>query len=235
MQEGCYICRAETKVASQKIMFQLYWCQTACRPVSKPSHLFHCKKKHHSSICEAIDNVTCRALLDTGATTSYASAYLLSLTKLSPSSSFTRCTQTITGTITKHVEVYNLSVSDTQGKFSIPVSVAKVDRRDLLSVGNPNYPDLISRYQHLQGVCIEDTDTKPCLPVHLILGAAGYSKIKTSQPERTGSVGDPVAEYTRFGWTIMSPGVETNLDSIFLAQTARSDYEELLSHGCAGA
>ena len=211
MQEGCYTCRAETKVASQKIMFQLYWCQTPCRPVSEPSHLFHCMKKHHSSICETIEkpphnqphgqnaltatqeenkvchpiavvkdnNVTCRALLDTGATTSYASAYLLSLMKLSPSSSFTRCAQTITGTITKHVEVYNLSVSDTQGKFSISVSAAKVDRRDLLSVGNPNYPDLISRYQHLQGVCMEDTDTKPCLPVHLILGAAEYSKIKT--------------------------------------------------------
>ena len=220
---------------------------------------FHCKKKHHSSICETIEkpphnqpprqnaltatheenkvchpivivkanNVTCRALLDTGATTSYASAYLLSLMKLSPSSSFTRCIQTITGTITKHVEVYNLSVSDTQGNFLIPVGAAKVDRRDLLSVGNPNYPDLISRYQHLQGVCMEDTDTKPSLLVHLILGAAEYSKIKTSEPQRTGSVGDPVAEYTRFGWTVMSPGIETNLDNMFLAQTARSDYEEL--------
>ena len=133
----------------------------------------------------------------------------------------------MTGTITKHVEVYNLSVSDTQGNFSIPVGAAKVDRRDLLSGGNPNYPDLISRYQHLQGVCMEDTDTKPSLPVHLILGAAEYSKIKTSEPQRTGSVGNPVAECTRFGWTVMSPGVETNSDNMFLAQTARSDYEEL--------
>ena len=113
------------------------------------------------------NNVTCRALLDTGATTSNASVYLLSLMKLNPSSSFTRCIQTITGTITKHVEVYNLSVSDTQGKFSIPVSAAKVDRRDLLSVENPDYPDLISRCQHLQGVRMEKTDTKPSLPIHL--------------------------------------------------------------------
>ena len=65
---------------------------------------------------------------------------------------------------------------------------------------------------------MEDTDTKPSLPVHLILGAAEYSKIKTSEPQRTGSVGDPVAEYIRFGWTIMSPEVETNLDNMFLAQ-----------------
>ena len=31
-----------------------------------------------------------------------------------------------------------------------------------------------------------------------------------------------MAEYTRFGWTVMSPGVETNLDNMFLAQTVHS-------------
>ncbi len=148
--------------------------------------------------------------------------------KINPTNTLTRCIQTITGTITKHIEVYNLNVCDTKGNFSIPVKATKVDRRDLLSVGNPAYPELISQYQHLQGVCMEDTDTKPFLPVHLILGAAEYSKIKTTcEPQRTGSVGDPVAEYTQFGRTIMSPGVETNLDNMFLAQTAQSDYEEL--------
>ena len=225
---------------------------------------FHCKKKHHSSICDIIEKpppekpppeqppgqaaltathqekrvchpvvlvkangITCRALLDTGATTSYASAYLLNLMKINPTNTLTRCIQTITGTITKQIEVYNLNVCDTKGNFSIPVKATKVDHRDLLSVGNPAYPELIGQYQHLQGVCMEDTDTKPFLPVHLILGAAEYSKIKTSEPQRTGSVGDPVTEYTQFGWTIMSPGVETNLDNMFLAQTAQSDYEEL--------
>ncbi|CAB4010113.1 Hypothetical predicted protein, partial [Paramuricea clavata] len=69
-----------------------------------------------------------------------------------------------------------------------------------------------------------ETDTKSVLPVHLILGAAEYSKIKTSEPQRTGEVGEHVAE---FGWAIMSPGVQPNLDNMFLAQTAQSDYEEL--------
>ena len=74
---------------------------------------------------------------------------------------------------------------------------------------------------------MEDTNTKPLLPVHLILGVAEYSKIKTSEPQQTGSVGDPVAEYTQFGWTITSPGAETNLDKMFLAQKAQPDYGEL--------
>ena len=40
-------------------------------------------------------------------------------------------------------------VSNTEGNFVIPVNVTKVDRRDLLSVVNPTYPELISRFQHL--------------------------------------------------------------------------------------
>ena len=68
---------------------------------------------------------------------------------------------------------------------------------------------------------------KKILPVHVILGASDYARIKTRESQRTGAMGEPVAEYTRFGWTIMSPGTETDLDSMFLAQTASNDYEEL--------
>ncbi|CAB4016409.1 Hypothetical predicted protein [Paramuricea clavata] len=165
------------------------------------------QKVCHPIVIVKANGITCRALLDTGAMTSYASAYLLRLMKINPSNTLTRCIQTITGTRTKHVEIYNLEVSNTEGNFVIPVNVTKVDRSDLLSVVNPNYPELISRYQHLQGVSMVETDTKSVLPMHLILGAAEYSKIKTSEPQRT--------------------GVQPNLDNIFLAQTAQSDYEEL--------
>ena len=127
MQEGCYTCRAETKVASQ-LCFNCTGARHCASQWRSRVTCFHCKKKHHSFICETIEkpphnqplqqnaltaiatghcycqnNVICRELLYTGATTSYASAYLLSLMKLRPSSFFTCCTQTITGTITKHV------------------------------------------------------------------------------------------------------------------------------------
>ncbi len=39
--------------------------------------------------------------------------------------------------------------------------------------------------------------------------------------------GEPVAELTSLGWTIMSPGKEADLSNIFLAQTSSSDYELL--------
>jgi hypothetical protein len=49
---------------------------------------------------------------------------------------------------------------------------------------------------------MQDVDEKPELPVHLILGASEYAKIKTETRPRVGKPGDPVAEFTRFGWTL---------------------------------
>lgn len=131
------------------------------------------------------------------------------------------------GTVTKRTETYNVQVSDTKGNHTIPLSANRIDRAELLCVENPNYREMIGKYRHLKGVDMEDTDTKSLLPVHVILGASDYAKITTSTSQRTGAVGEPVAEFTLFGWTIMSPGTEQNLDSMFLAQTTSTSYEEL--------
>ena len=45
--------------------------------------------------------------------------------------------------------------------------------------------------------------------------------------QRTGAVGEPIAEQTMFGWTIMSSGAEVDSQNMFLTQTSLGDYEEL--------
>jgi len=52
---------------------------------------------------------------------------------------------------------------------------------------------------------------KQMLPVHIILGANDFAKISTGERLRVGRLGDPAAEFTRFGWTIMSPGADSEL------------------------
>ena len=74
----------------------------------------------------------------------------------------------------------------------------------MLTIPNPRYVDTIAKYQHLKGVEIDDTDIKPELPIHVILGASEYAKIKTNSAPRVGEPGEPTAEFTSFGWTIMS-------------------------------
>ena len=63
-----------------------------------------------------------------------------------------------------------------------------------------------------------DNDHKPKLPVHLILGASHYMRLKTSEQPRVGEIGDPVAEKTRFGWTMIAQGKEIDYTALLLTQ-----------------
>ena len=71
------------------------------------------------------------------------------------------------------------------------------------------------RYNHLKGVEIYDVDLKRELPVHLILGTREYARIKTETTPKMGKPGEPIAELTRFGWTLLSPGSEPDLTKMF--------------------
>ena len=51
-------------------------------------------------------------------------------------------------------------------------TVSKVDKGVLLSIPNPQYNDKIKMFPHPAGVMMDDEDTKPELPMHLILGAS---------------------------------------------------------------
>ena len=113
------------------------------------------------------------------------------------------------------------------GDFQLSVEVTRVEKPKLLELNNPKYNDIVERYTHLKGVEMDDNDTKTMLPVHLILGASEFAKIKTMQAPRVGSPGEPVAEMTRFGWTIMFPGKEPHLTKILLTHTSQVDYKKL--------
>ena len=72
-----------------------------------------------------------------------------------------------------------------------------------------------------------DVDGKPQLPVHLILGASKYARIKTARKPCVGRHGEPVAELTKFGWTLMSPGTEDDLTKTLFTNSSVEDYRKL--------
>ena len=59
-----------------------------------------------------------------------------------------------------------------------------------------------------------DKSDKDELPVHMILGASEYSKIKTPTKPRIGKPGDPIADFTTFGCIVMSHGHATDFINI---------------------
>lgn len=211
-----------------------------------------CKKKHHTSICDTqpvqqqqmlvakgegkviypvvvvkAGGIKCRALLDTGAGSSYASAALLErLSSKSDRREF-RKIEMMMQTSNKMIDIHKLDVSDVKESFALKTEVTKVDRSHLLSLPNPKYKETIEQFKHLKGVTMEDTDEKEELPIHLILGASDYAKIKTATQPRVGNTGEPVGEFTKFGWTIMSPGTDDDLTKMLFTQSSMHDYQKL--------
>ena len=74
------------------------------------------EKVCHPVVIIWVIGVKCCALLDTGATGSYISAFLVNLLKVKPSRTLTRGIKTIMGlvTIAKRVEIYNVKICSTQ-------------------------------------------------------------------------------------------------------------------------
>ena len=71
---------------------------------------------------------------------------------------------------TARMEIFKTTVSSMSGDYSLDVNLTKVNRGELLSLENPRYEQLIKSYSHLRGVEMDDTDAKPLLPIHVILG-----------------------------------------------------------------
>ena len=210
-----------------------------------------CQRKHHTSICDQrgnplmtascdgnrsvcypvvvveVNGIKCRALLDTGAGSSYASSALINEIKIKPEKVERRRIEMMIGSVTKTIEMYRICVKNLAGDFSLQMQVSKVDREKLLLLENPRYAEVIAKYNHLRGVEMLDKDQKPELPVHLVIGTNEYTQIKTESTPRIGRPGEPIAEKTKFGWTIMSPGKEVNVNEMFLTQTCSADYESL--------
>ena len=84
-----------------------------------------------------------------------------------------------------------------------------------------------ARYPHLAPISVNDNDKKAHLPIHVILSVGDYARIKTKQPPLVSVSGEPVGEYTKLGWVIVSPGAGVDRKAMFLTQTSQLDYEEL--------
>ena len=137
-KQRCFNCTGQKHKASECRS------QTACR---------NCKRRHHSSICESqspllvatgegtvtypvvlveVDGIRCRALLDTGAGSSYASATLLTRLNKQPVRKEYRRNEMMMQSSTKMIEVHKMKINSVEETFNLETEVTKVDRDVLL-------------------------------------------------------------------------------------------------------
>ena len=89
--------------------------------------------------------------------------------------------------------------------LNFKAEINKLEKNVFLELPNPKYQNLQNSYQHLKDIKVNDHDTKLELPVHVILGASNYTRIRTQERPRVGLPGEPIVELTKLGWVILSP------------------------------
>ena len=216
-----------------------------------------CQGKHHTSICDKsrppsaprepgmtanhigastvvhpvvvvrINGYKFRALLDSGASHSYTSATAIKLIGAQCSSVGMRQIMMWTGLTTQKMQVYDVQIESLSKDFTLDASLTKIAKNELLQLENPRYKEILRKYSHLKGVDMDDYDDKELLPVHIILGANEYAKIRANENLRVGQTGEPVAEHTKLGWSLMSPGEDDKRALGCLAVNSTTDYQRL--------
>ena len=214
---------------------------------------FVCKRRHHTSICDKTEmaensmtaaqagdgpvvypvvvvevaGVKCRALLDSGVGSSYASAAFIEQIGARSHHSGMRKIEMMLDTVNRTMDIYRIKLRSLKGDFEMEADVTKVEKPQLMMFKKPHYKNILAKYPHLKGVTMDDADDKARRPVQLILGNSECLRISTTEPQRVGREWDPVASYNKFGWTITSPGQELDTTNMLLTQTSIVDYEKL--------
>ena len=129
-----------------------------------------------------------RVLLDSacGASHSYVSSTAIELIRAEVKITSLYQIAMLTGVQTRTMQVYEVFMRSVTGDFTLNVNVTKIEKRELLTLDNPGYSNLVKYYPHLRGVKMEDSDTEARLPVHVIIGADDFAKIRTSDRLRAG-------------------------------------------------
>ena len=88
-----------------------------------------------------VDGVECRALISSGAGSSYASAKLINLLKKRPVDVTRKRVDMLMGSHVAHLETYQASLGSMSGGFNMDVNLVKVNKEELLSIDNPRYDE----------------------------------------------------------------------------------------------
>ena len=146
-----------------------------------------------------------------------------------------RAIEQIYGTITKQVEIYPVTItSNVVDGFTIDLKCINGEKDILTYLPNPRINDLKKKYNRLRRLTFSDEENQQeKLPVHIILGAADYQRIKTTEPQVLGP--DPNkdrrAEFTMLGWTLSGRAAHPSLqaEKTFFLKSTRDEFEQMCS------
>ena len=181
-----------------------------------------------------------RIMIDTGAGSSYVCSDLITRLEILPIRQETRCIEQMYGTVTRRVDIYSINIGSAfVGGFTFVVNCINAERDVLTSLPNPRIKDLKREYPRLRKLQLSDEEeSADQLPVHIILGAADYQRIRSTEPPILGNNPDtdPGAEFTMLGLILYGRLISDGggVEKEFLLTLSRSEFERLCSMDVLG-
>jgi hypothetical protein len=187
----------------------------------------------HGTVLAKIGTQTVRVMFDTGAGSSYVCTDVIAKQRLKPVRKERRCIEQMFGTMQRDVEIYNVRIeSKAVEGFSLEVKCINAEKDVLTYLPNPNVKKLKQGFPRLRRLRFSEEETKgELIPVHIILGAADYQRVRTTAPPVLGNDPDkdPGAEFTKLGWTMYGQHVEAegSVEKQFLLQSGTEEFAKL--------
>ncbi len=89
-----------------------------------------------------VNGITCRALIDSGAGSSYISGKLASMLNVKPKETRTSKIDMLLASKITRLDIYEAKVESVDNDYSMDVKLIKVEKGELLTVDNPDYQKL---------------------------------------------------------------------------------------------
>ena len=189
----------------------------------------------HPTVQAKVGPETVRVMFDSGAGSSYLCTDVITKLNLTPTRREQRCIEQMFGTTRRNVEVYNITIQSLAVEsFSFEVECINAEKDVLTYLPNPNVTALKKQYGRLRRLNFSEEETRDeSMPVHIILGAADYQRIRTTEPLILGADPDkdPGAEFTMLGWTIYGRQLmtESGAEKQFFLKSGQEEFEKLCS------
>ena len=189
----------------------------------------------HPSVLANVGTETVRVMFDSGAGSSYVCADVITKLHLKPVRKEQRCIEQMFGTVRRNVEVYNINIQSLAiDGFSLNVECLNAEKNVLTYLPNPNIRTLKEQHGRFRRLIFSEEETRSeSMPVHIILGAADYQRVRTVEPPVLGTIPDkdPGAEFTMLGWTMYGrqPATEVCPEKQFFLKSGQEEFEQLCS------
>ena len=156
----------------------------------------------HATLMAKVNGIDARIILDSDAGSSYMCTDLIWQLSIRPFKTERKAIEQMYGTVVKQVELYRVTVaSKAVDGFSMELKCINGDKDVLTYLANPSISEINKKYWRLRRLHFSDeTPTESTLPVHIILGAADYQRIKTAKPAVLGADANKDPELNSLCW-----------------------------------